>query len=327
MAAKNNLYPLKFTPILKSIIWGGNEIAKFKHLPAQDGVGESWEISDVSGDVSVVSNGALQGKSLQELIAEYGEQLLGKHVLERFGTTFPLLIKFIDAKQALSIQVHPDDELAKKRHDSFGKTEMWYVVKAAENAFLYSGFKEKIDANQYVKSLQDDTFTNYLQKHEVAAGDVFFLPAGRVHAIGAGCFIAEIQQTSNITYRIYDYNRKDAAGNPRELHTELAKDAIDYTVYSDYKLDYPKKDGVQELVECPYFTTNLIETKQDETITLSNTDTFVIVIALAGKFQLIDNQQNMIEIQQGESVLIPAANSSQISLIAQENSRLLETHI
>ncbi|GHV09796.1 mannose-6-phosphate isomerase [Bacteroidia bacterium] len=322
------LYPLKFTPILKSVIWGGDEIAKFKHIATkQTNIGESWEISDVSGDVSVVSNGALRGKSLQELITEFGEQLLGKHVLERFGTTFPLLIKFIDAKQALSIQVHPDDELAKKRHNSFGKTEMWYVVKADKGASLYSGFKEKIDAAQYVQSLQDDTFTNYLQKHEVAAGDVFFLPAGRVHAIGAGCFIAEIQQTSNITYRIYDYNRKDAAGNPRELHTELAKDAIDYTVYPDYKLDYPKKDGMQELVECPYFTTNLITAKKGETITLSNTDTFVIFIALSGKVQIADNQKNTIEIQQGESVLIPAANSSQISILAQENSRLLETFL
>ncbi|GHT26566.1 hypothetical protein AGMMS4957_22030 [Bacteroidia bacterium] len=209
------MYPLKFEPILKSIIWGGEQIAAFKNLPPTDGIGESWEISGVAGNVSAVSNGSLKGQLLTDLLATDGERLLGKAVYKRFGNTFPLLIKFIDARTPLSIQVHPDDELAKKRHNSFGKTEMWYVVKAAPGASLYSGFCKPMDANKYVQSLADDTFMDYLQKYEVAPDDVFFLPAGRVHAIGAGCFIAEIQQTSDITYRIYDYNRKDANGNPR----------------------------------------------------------------------------------------------------------------
>jgi mannose-6-phosphate isomerase len=324
------MYPLKFEPILKSIIWGGEDICQFKNIePNRDGIGESWEISGVSGDVSVVSNGEWKGKSLNELIEMYGDRLLGKPVRERFGDTFPLLIKFIDAKQALSIQVHPDDELAKKRHNSFGKTEMWYVVKAAPGASLYSGFREEIDAEKYVQSLEDDTFINYLQKHDVKPGDVFFLPAGRVHAIGAGCFIAEIQQTSNITYRIYDYNRKDANGNPRELHTELAKEAIDYKVYPDYKLDYqPGTKEITELVECPYFTTNLIEDKKGNTLHIArNQETFVIYICLLGKLKLTDYKGYSVELQQGETVLVPAENSHSIRLLLEEDSKLLETYI
>ena len=322
------MYPLKFEPILKSIIWGGEDICKFKGIkPELKGIGESWEVSDVSGDVSVVSNGELKGKCLSELIEIYREKLLGKSVIERFGTTFPLLIKFIDAKQALSIQVHPDDELAKKRHNSFGKTEMWYVVKAADGACLYSGFSKEITPEQYVQSLEDDSFMNYLQKHDVKAGDVFFLPAGRVHAIGAGCFIAEIQQTSNITYRIYDYNRTDADGNSRELHTELAKDAIDYKVYPDYKLAYQPGKEVQELVECPYFTTNLIEGKKGDIVHSTHKDTFAIYICLQGKLKLTDNRSHSIELKQGETVLIPAENSRLVTLALQEDAKLLETFI
>lgn len=323
------MYPFKFNPILKSIIWGGQDILKLKNLPATDEkLGESWEISDVPGDVSVVANGELQGKSLSELIDTYGSRLLGKHVIDRFGSTFPLLIKFIDAKDALSIQVHPDDELAKKRHNSFGKTEMWYVMKADQGASLYSGFKKELTPEAYVKSVEDNTFMDYLEKHDVSEGDVFFLPAGRVHAIGAGCFIAEIQQTSNITYRIYDYNRKDANGKGRELHTELAKDAIDYQVYPDYKLNYPKgKEGVELLVESPYFTTNLIDEKQGATLELKHNDTFVAYICLAGEAEATDNQGNTLRFQQGETILIPAENSDRVSLKLLQDSKLLETYI
>ena len=261
------LYPLKFKSILKSIIWGGDEICKFKKItPVEDGVGESWEISGVEGNISVVANGELESKSLEELISSYKERLVGKKNYESFGTKFPLLIKFIDARDNLSIQVHPDDELAKKRHDSFGKTEMWYVINAAPGAFLYSGFENPITPDSYVKSIEDNTFVDYLAKHDVKKGDVFFLPAGRVHAIGAGTFIAEIQQTSNITYRIYDYNRKDANGNGRELHTELAKDAIDYKVYDEYRTSYVRKENQPVLLEsCKYFTTNLLDATKDIT--------------------------------------------------------------
>ena len=254
------LYPFTFKPILKKVIWGGSDICPFKEIsPVENGVGESWELSHVEGNYSIVANGELAGKSLDDLIRQYGAQLMGQEVIDRFGTTFPLLIKFIDARDNLSIQVHPDDELAKARHNSFGKTEMWYVIKATKDASLYSGFSKQIDADEYVKRVQDNTIMDVLQRYNVNEGDVFFLPAGRVHAIGAGCFIAEIQQTSNITYRIYDYNRKDANGNTRELHTELAKDAIDYTLYPDYRTHYKAHTNATiELANCKYFTPHLI---------------------------------------------------------------------
>ena len=227
------MYPLKFEVILKSILWGGSEICKFKNLSTKlDGIGESWEISQVKDNVSVIANGEYKGKNLTELMQEKGAELLGQHVLDRFGDKFPLLIKFIDARDNLSIQVHPNDKLAKERHNSFGKTEMWYVISAQEGAGLYSGFSKQITPDEYVERVENNTIMDVLQFHPVKSGDVFFLPAGRIHAIGKGIFIAEIQQTSDITYRIYDYNRKDANGKGRELHTALAKDAIDYKMYS-----------------------------------------------------------------------------------------------
>jgi mannose-6-phosphate isomerase len=323
------LYPLKFEPILKEIIWGGDEICRFKSIePARTGIGESWEISHVKDNISVVANGELKGKSLETLIDIYGDKLLGKKVIEKFGNTFPLLIKFIDARDALSIQVHPDDELAKKRHNSCGKTEMWYVVKAAPGAYLYSGFSQAITPERYVKSLEDNTFINYLQRHEVKAGDVFFLPAGRVHAIGKGCFIAEIQQTSNITYRIYDYNRKDAQGNPRELHTDLAKEAIDYRIYPDYKSAYsPKQNEIQTLVSCNYFTTRAIEANQGETIRFTDAnDLFSIYICMEGKACLRDKSGNLTEIRQGETILFPAENPA-TEIKFEENGKILKTFI
>ena len=324
------LYPFKFKPVLKPIIWGGEEICKFKNLqPCIDHIGESWELSGVAGSVSIVDNGDLKGKSLSELIDRYGENVLGKPVMERFGRVFPLLIKFIDARQPLSVQVHPNDELAKKRHNSFGKTEMWYVVKAARDSYLYSGFKEEMDAARYEQSLHDDTFIHYLQKHDVKSGDVFFLPAGRVHAIGAGCFIAEIQQTSNITYRIYDYNRKDADGRPRELHTEWAKEAMDYKVYPNYTVDYPRgKEQRQSLVRCPYFSTNLITGETGNTLSFTYShESFVIFICLEGSVTVRDNSNQPERLKRGETVLIPAANIHSVHLEFSGDSQLLETYI
>lgn len=323
------MYPLKFEPRLKSVIWGGDAICQFKELtdcPAS--VGESWEVSGVQGDISIVQNGELAGKSLNELLETYKERLVGEDVYERFGTTFPLLIKFIDAREALSIQVHPNDELAKKRHNSFGKTEMWYVIAAEEGAYLYSGFAKKITPEQYEKSLEDDTFTSYLQRHEVKAGDVFFLPAGRVHAIGAGCLIAEIQQTSNVTYRIYDYNRKDAQGNTRELHTELAKDAIDYRVYPEYRKNYKRNspDKLENLVVCPYFITNLLTKKQGEKYILEAAAVFMIYICIEGKGTITDEHGNVMSFHQGETVFIPAENEHTVFRF-EADTKLLETYI
>ncbi|MDR1720668.1 MAG: class I mannose-6-phosphate isomerase [Dysgonamonadaceae bacterium] len=322
------LYPFLFQPILKSVIWGGDQICTFKGMESQQqNIGESWEISAVKNNVSIVANGDLQGQSLDDLIRTFGSRLLGAQVSERFGTTFPLLIKFIDARDALSIQVHPNDQLAKERHNSFGKTEMWYLIRCTPSAYLYSGFSKQLSPEGYLQSLEDDTFINYLDKHEVQAGDVFYLPAGRVHAIGAGCLIAEIQQTSDITYRIYDYNRRDSAGNPRELHTELAKDAIDYTIHSDHKLAYqPQHNSIQNLVACPYFTTNLIETDRKETIDLASRDSFSVYICMEGQLELTDDKGCCVQIKQGQTVLIPAECKG-ITLNPAVNCKLLETFI
>lgn len=319
---------MKFEPILKSIIWGGSEICKFKGIePQQDGVGESWEISGVEGNVSVVANGELKGESLEKLIGRFGAQLVGKKIYEKFNNTFPLLIKFIDAKDNLSIQVHPNDSLAKERHNSFGKTEMWYVINADKGAFLYSGFAKQMDPDSYVKSIENNTFVDSLAKHDVQKGDVFFLPAGRVHAIGAGTFIAEIQQTSNITYRIYDYNRKDANGNGRELHTELAKDAIDFELYDNYQVDYEeKKNQPVRLESCKYFTTNLLELDKPLTQNYADRDSFVIYICMGGTCTISDNKGNTLDVKQGESILIPADTAS-VEIKPAGNVLLLETYV
>ena len=325
MTINSNLYPLKFKPILKSVIWGGSNLSKFKNIePIQEGIGESWEISGVEGDISIIENGNLAGTSLKSLLSESREQLVGSEVYHKFGNKFPLLIKFIDAQDDLSIQVHPDDKLAGERHNSFGKTEMWYVVKAAPGAYLYTGFEKEISPNEYEKSIEDNSFTDSLKKHMVKEGDVFFLPAGRVHAIGAGCFIAEIQQTSNITYRIYDYNRKDAQGNSRELHTELAKDAIDFKLYDTYKTEYKKElNKPVELVTCPYFTTNLLELNEFTKRDYSQKDSFVIYMCLEGSLNLVDNKGNTLLIERGESLLIPA-ETNYVEISPNNYCKLLE---
>lgn len=322
------LYPLTFKPILKSIIWGGSQICPFKGItPTEEGVGESWELSHVDDNFSVVAEGELANKSLDELIKEYGKELVGGKVMERFGSRFPLLIKFIDARDNLSIQVHPDDELAKVRHNSFGKTEMWYVIKADKGASLYSGFSQQIDKEEYVKRVENNTIMDVLKKYDVSEGDVFFLPAGRVHAIGAGCFIAEIQQTSNITYRIYDYNRKDKNGNTRELHTELAKDAIDYTLYPDYRTHYKAHtNATVNLADCKYFTTNLIELDTVMVRDFEELDSFVVYICMEGSATLRDSNGYEIRIHQGQTALIPANNKT-VAIIPAPKAKFLEAYI
>lgn len=322
------LYPLTFKPILKSVIWGGSQICPFKGItPTEEGVGESWELSHVDDNFSVVAEGELANKSLDELIKEYGKELVGGKVMERFGSRFPLLIKFIDARDNLSIQVHPDDELAKVRHNSFGKTEMWYVIKADKGASLYSGFSQQIDKEEYVKRVENNTIMDVLKKYDVSEGDVFFLPAGRVHAIGAGCFIAEIQQTSNITYRIYDYNRKDKNRNTRELHTELAKDAIDYTLYPDYRTHYKAHtNATVNLADCKYFTTNLIELDTVMVRDFEELDSFVVYICMEGSATLRDSNGYEIRIHQGQTALIPANNKT-VAIIPAPKAKFLEAYI
>ena len=304
------MYPLKFNPILKSMIWGGEKLRQYKAIDTdQKNIGESWELSGVPGNESVVSNGEFAGRTITELIKEYGAELLGRHVYETYGENFPLLIKFIDARDDLSIQVHPDDTMAQAVHGQpFGKTEMWYVVSADMDAHLMSGLSAEITPEEYVSRVENNTITDVLCDYKVQAGDVFFLPAGRIHSIGKGCFIAEIQQTSDLTYRIYDFGRLGLDGKPRELHTELAKDAIDYSVSEDYRTAYaPVLNEDAPLVECKYFKTHLLDLTEPLSVDVKSKDSFMIVICLEGKGKLIDSEGNVVSLTQGETVLVPAS--------------------
>ena len=323
------LYPLKFTPIYKDKIWGGNKIRSvlnkdFGNLP---NCGESWELSGVEGNVSVVSNGYLADNSLSELIEIYMGDLVGDQIFETYGTDFPLLIKFIDANDDLSIQVHPDDEMAGERHHSFGKTEMWYVLQADKGSKLQSGFNQAVDQEKYLEKLNKVELTEILNFEEVTAGDVFFIPAGRVHAIGKGILLAEIQQTSDITYRIYDYDRRDDLGNLRELHTELALDAIDYTIYPDYKTQYqPKINDSVELVSCEYFTTNLLEMNQPVEKDYNKLDSFVIYMCIDGEAS-IETESGNESVVKGETILIPASIENVRINPKSKSVKMLEVYI
>jgi len=318
----------RFRPILKSLLWGGEKIAPYKEIAADlTCIGESWELSGVEGNVSVVAEGPDAGLTLAQLIARDGARLLGKKNSERFGDEFPLLVKFIDARQDLSIQVHPDDKLAWERHRSKGKTEMWYVVAADEGAHLRSGFAKEVTPAQYESSVADGTITGLLADYAVRPGDVFFLPAGRVHSIGAGSFIAEIQQTSDITYRIYDFNRRDAQGNKRELHTEQAKDAIDYTVLPDYRTRYEAaQNRPVELVACPYFTTTLYDLTEPQQIDLTATDSFVVVICMEGRGTVTDSAGTTLAVHQGETLLVPASTDG-LTFTPEKGMKLLTSRI
>ena len=318
----------RFRPILKSLLWGGEKIAPYKEIAADlTCIGESWELSGVEGNVSVVAEGPDAGLTLAQLIARDGARLLGKKNSERFGDEFPLLVKFIDARQDLSIQVHPDDKLAWERHRSKGKTEMWYVVAADEGAHLRSGFAKEVTPAQYEASVADDTITGLLADYAVRPGNVFFLPAGRVHSIGAGSFIAEIQQTSDITYRIYDFNRRDAQGNKRELHTEQAKDAIDYTVLPDYRTRYEAaQNRPVELVACPYFTTTLSDLTEPQQIDLTATDSFVVVICMEGRGTVTDSAGTTLAVHQGETLLVPASTDG-LTFTPEKGMKLLTSRI
>jgi len=321
--------PFRFIPILKSLIWGGDKIAPYKGVEtAQQNIGESWELSGVKGDESIVAEGPYAGYALPQLIAELKGELVGHTVYERFGEEFPLLVKFIDAHDDLSIQVHPNDTLARLRHGKNGKTEMWYVVDAAEGAHIKSGFARRITPEEYERRVADHTLTDVLRDYAVHPGDLFFLPAGRVHAICAGTFVAEIQQTSDVTYRIYDYGRKGADGKPRELHTELAKEAIDYTVQSDYRSHYTAvKNRETELVACPYFATSLYKLDRPTEKDLSATDSFLIVMCLAGRGALADDEGNETPIRQGETLLVPASTQWISFAPTQGNLKLLTSYL
>ena len=318
---------LKFEPILKEKIWGGEKLGRLLEKKSdRNDIGESWELSDVEGDTSVVMNGALKGRNLKELIQEYKGALVGEDIYKAFGDKFPLLIKFIDAKEALSIQLHPHDDLAMKRHNSFGKTEMWYVMQADEKANLIVGFQKDVTREEYLHHLENKSLTEILNIDEVQSGDVYFIPTGRVHAIGAGVMLAEIQQTSDITYRIYDWDRQDSEGNYRDLHTEEALDAIDYKAHTSYKTSYQKVENQSsEIVSCPYFTTNVLKMTESLYIDHSAIASFVIYLCVKGSVSFIIGEQSE-TLQMGETLLVPAS-MKQFRIDPSVSSELLEVYI
>jgi mannose-6-phosphate isomerase len=299
-------YPLQFEPILKERIWGGNKLKTDLNKPISSTItGESWEISTVENEVSIVVNGAYKGKSLNELINEFPEELLGTKVYASFGKQFPLLFKYLDAREDLSIQLHPNDALAQKRHHSFGKTEMWYVIQADKEAQLIVGFKEKESPESFLTHVHNKSLLNILDHKKVQEGDVFFLDTGTIHAIGAGILIAEIQQTSDITYRIYDFDRVDANGNKRELHLDLALEAINYNVVETQR-KYKKEANVSnEIAHCQYFTTNILPLKGTVNINKLPTS-FTVYMCVEGEFKW-SNDNESYSYKKGDTLLIPAS--------------------
>ncbi|AWI25700.1 type I phosphomannose isomerase catalytic subunit [Flavobacterium pallidum] len=302
---KPSLYPMQFEPILKERIWGGRKLKTLLHKPITSEItGESWELSTVKGDISIVANGEYKGKPLTEVIASAPQEILGMGVHKRFGNEFPLLFKYLDAREDLSIQVHPNDELAKKRHNSFGKTEMWYVMQADPDSRIIVGFKGKSSPQQYLDSLKDKSIVSLLDTIKAKPGDVFFLETGTVHAIGAGLVIAEIQQTSDITYRIYDFERKDASGNPRQLHVEEALEAINYNPVDAQKHYSKITNESNTLVDCQYFTTNLIPLEGKKEIHQDG-NSFRVFMCTQGNFSLATGRKKF-EYKTGDTVLVPA---------------------
>jgi len=307
-------------------MWGGNKLKSelYKDI-SENNIGESWEISDVSGEETVVENGPLKGKTLKEIIEYFRGDLIGNNVYKKFGYDFPLLIKFIDAKTPLSIQVHPSNDVAKARHNSFGKNEMWYVMQADECAELIVGFDKKIDAKEYKKHLENNTILSVMHHENVKKGDTFYIPTGRVHAIGAGVLLAEIQQTSDITYRIYDYDRVDSkTGTKRELHNEMAIDVIDYEVHDTYKTDYSLEKNVSNtLVHSPYFRTNILDINTTVIKDYSDIDSFIIYMCVEGTVNVISEGETY-TINNGETLLVPATLNN-ITLKA-DNAKVLEVY-
>ncbi|GAA4900080.1 class I mannose-6-phosphate isomerase [Flaviramulus aquimarinus] len=321
----NTLYPIKFTPILKDKIWGGQKLKtllnKKSDLP---NIGESWEISDVEGDTSIVSNGHLKGQSLKGLLETLKADLIGSKNYKTFGNKFPLLIKFIDAEKDLSIQLHPNDELAAKRHNSFGKTEMWYTLQADDDANLIVGFNQDMTPEKYLSHLKAKTLTDIVNFDKVKVGDTYFIEVGRIHAIGAGVMVAEIQQTSDITYRVYDWDRVDDKGNERELHNDLAIDAFDFNMPDNFRVNYSKEENKSnQMVSCPYFTTSYLEVTK--TLKKENKqDSFFIYMCVEGEAEVSANGVTEY-VKKGETVLLPAAIKDY--QITSKKATLLEVYV
>lgn len=309
----------KFKPILKQTIWGGDKIAALKHLSdAPDHLGESWEVSGVEGDVSVVADGPYAGMSLSGLIDQEQGRMMGEHVYQRFGNRFPLLIKFIDAQRDLSIQVHPTDEQARAAGNPCGKTEQWVIMKgSAPDAAVRVGLQRPITPEQYRQMVADSTICDAVARYTVREGDCFFLPAGRIHSICSGSLLLEIQQTSDITYRIFDFNRRDKNGNLRQLHTEQAAACIDYRVEADYQLHYQAEPNqLTQLVSCPHFTTGILDLDGTQQLSVADHDSFLLVMVIDGSGTLQADDETPFSIQSGETVLI-AANTATLTVSGQ----------
>ena len=323
------LYPLKFTPVFKYRLWGGDKLKSVLNKEySEKNIGESWEISDVENDETVVAEGFFKGKSLKDLTETYKGAFLGVSVYEQFGNDFPLLIKFIDAKTPLSIQVHPGNEIAKKRHNSFGKNEMWYVMEADKDAELIVGFDEILEKKDYNTSVSDGAILELMHHENVAEGDTFYIPTGRVHAIGAGVLLAEIQQTSDITYRIFDYNRVDAkTGALRDLHNDLALDVIDFECHDAYKTNYETKTNVSnKLVHSQYFTSNFLIVEDALQKDYSGLDSFVIYMCVDGSLELNHNNESY-SLKKGETILLPASIVTVELKSLSKQSKLLEVYM
>lgn len=324
------LSPLLFEPNLHTVVWGGHQLRPYKGLePTDEPIGESWEVSAVPSSTSIISNGEWKGRDLNAVIAEHPDEILGKAVNEKFGGKLPLLVKFIDAERDLSIQVHPNDEMARREHGKMGKSEMWYIIKAEEGSHLYAGFKEEITPYEYQHRVADGTITDVLADHPVKAGDVFYLPAGRVHAICGGIMLAEVQQSSDVTYRIYDYNRPGMDGKPRELHTELAAKALDYHVEKNYRTEYADTDNrAVQIIDTPYFDVRVMELSQPFHRNLIKYDSFVISMCIQGDCQLrVRSTGEEILLREGHSTLIPAAIADYDVTPLHARTRLLDAFI
>lgn len=324
----SELYPLKFESVLKEKVWGGSALATRynKKSTGSNHIGESWELSAITDDLSVISNGFLAGNNIEELIEVYMGDITGDQIYEKFGNEFPLLIKFIEAQEDLSIQVHPDNELAKKRHKAYGKTEMWYILDCKKNSKIYSGFKTGVTRDNYEEALKNNTIEDILNVETPEPGNTFFTPAGRVHAIGAGIVLVEIQQTSDITYRIFDWNRKGSGKEKRELHTDLALDAIDFNQNGSNKLNkLPVLNNSLNLVNCEFFNTNLLYFNKPIDKEYYFIDSFVVYICIDGEFQICwdGNTENVVK---GETVLLPAM-IKEVTLKPSNEARLLEVYI
>ena len=317
----------KFKPILRQTIWGGDRIGRFKHIPSASGrIGESWEISDIPGAESVVSEGKDEGLTIHDLIVRYGNKVMGERITSRYGERFPLLVKFIDADDDLSVQVHPDDRLAETEGHESGKNEMWYVIDAAEGSKLANGFKAPVSRDEYCEAVRSGSIVDRLNFIEVAKGDAFYIPSGRVHTIGKGIFLLEIQQSSDVTYRIYDYNRTDSQGRRRELHTDKALEAINFSDTGGGKIEYVAHEGFpNNLVQTPHFTTNVWHLNEMILRDYREFDTFAIIIAIEGKALFTCGAETM-EVEAGTSVMIPASAQG-VTITPHGQFSAIETYI